>query len=271
MKRGLLIFTFLYSFLLVGYNQSIPSYWMNVYNLNDLYLLRIDNVEQIIADQTGYYSSGGTYKEKWIFNFVDSFKIKGQFFKDGQLSSSFEYKFDNSGKLISKKLTSKQPLIGWQSKIITYEYETGNLKYEKNFNNNMQLIDYVKFEYNTNNRPIKMSLMDASDRLISYETADYDEGKMIYYYKIFNSSGTLISDKIEYCNYDVSSNLINNYGDLVLLKWPLSNPEKNVLHQLEYKYDDQGNWIERKWLLLEGKKKEKRSITFRKIQYRRSN
>ena len=271
MKKGLFTLIFLFYSLGIGLSQSIPSYWMNVYDLNDLYLLKTNDVKQVIANVTGYYASGGTYSEKWIYNFVDSNKIVGQSFKDSQLNSSFEYVFDDSGKLIQKVLSSKQPLVGWQSKITQFEYDDDKLVLEKNLSKDLQLIDYVRFDYNISNYPIKMTLFDKSEQIVSYETADYDELKKIYIYKIFDGNKNLISEKTEYFNFDSSTDQFNDYGDLVLIKWPRSNPDKEIFHSLEYKYDDNGNWISRKWLILEGKKKKKRSAIKRKIIYSSTN
>lgn len=271
MKKGLFTLIFLFTFLAIGLSQSIPSYWMNVYDLNDLYLLKTNDVEQVIANVTGYYSSGATYNEKWIYNFVDSNKIVGQSFKDSELNSIFEYAFDNSGKLIQKVISSKQPLVGWQSKVTQFEYEGDNLVLEKNLSKDLQLIDYVRFDYNTSDYPIKLTLFDKSDKIVSYETADYDELNKIYVYKVFDSNKKPISEETENFNFDNSKDKYNDYGDLILLQWPRSNPDKDIFHSLEYKYDDNGNWISRKWLILEGKKKKKRSVITRKIIYSRTN
>jgi len=271
MKKGLFTLIFLFTSFVIGLSQSIPSYWMNVYDLNDLYLLKTNDVEQVIANVTGYYASGGTYNEKWIYNFVDSNKIVGQFFKDSELNSSFEYTFDDSGKLMKKVISSKQPLVGWQSKVTQFEYEGDKLVLEKNLSKDSKLIDYVRFDYNTSNYPIKMTLFDKSTQIISYETADYDVLKKIYVYKVFDGNKKLISEETEYFNFDTSVDKYNDNGDLILLQWPRSNPEKDIFHSLEYKYDENGNWISRKWLILEGKKKKKRSVITRKIIYSRTN
>ena len=271
MKKGLFTLFFLSTSFVIVLSQSIPSYWMNVYDLNELYLLNSNDAKQITVNVTGYYSSGGTYKEKWIYNFVSPKKIVGQEFKDSQLSSSFEYEFNDSSKIVRKIISTKQPLVGWQTKIIKFEYVDDKLFFERHFSKDTLLIDYLRFDYNTSNYPIKMTLFNNSDQIISYETADYDERKKIYVYKIFDSNEKLISEKTEYFNFDSSADLFNVKGDLELLKWPRSNPEKNIFHSLEYKYDDNGNWISRKWLILEGRKKRKRSVITRKIVYSKTN
>lgn len=166
MKIKIILLVLINSIFTFGFSQSIPSYWLNVYDLNDLYLLRTNIAKQIIVNHTGYYSSGTSYKEKWTFNFLDSLNIAGQIIKEGQLNASFIYKFNNSKKIIRKTITSKQPLIGWQTKNIEYEYEGSNIKYERKYNSEMELIDYFIFEFDSNNKPVKMSLYDKSDNLI---------------------------------------------------------------------------------------------------------
>lgn len=263
------IFFILILFLIyhAGFSQSIPSFWMNIYDLEDLYLLKSDNVKQIVANKTGYYASGTTYEEKWIYNFVDSFKIVGQFHKDGELRSRFEYEFDKSGKIVRKSLAYKRPLQGWQSRIIKYEYESDILIFEKNYSKDLQLIDYAQYEYDSDSKLVKLTIFDASDRIKSYETAEYNDLEKTFIYKVFDSRGTVKLKKTEFLNLDKSANQLNEYGDLVLFKWPRSKSDTNVLHSLEYKYDAEGNWIKRKWIILDGKQKSKRSIVRRKISY----
>lgn len=74
--------------------------------------MRTNDVIKIIVYNTGYYASGGTYKEKMIYNFDDSVKIAGKRFKGEQICSNFEYKLDDSKRIIEKKEAYEQPLIG---------------------------------------------------------------------------------------------------------------------------------------------------------------
>ncbi|MDQ2178080.1 hypothetical protein [Marinifilum sp. D714] len=269
--KKLILLLILFSVYKTSSSQSIPSFWMNIYDLEDLYVFKSNNVKQIVANKTGYYASGATYKEKWIYNFVDSFKIVGQLHKDGELRSSFEYEFDKSGKVLRKSLASKRPLVGWQSKVIEYEYESDLLIYEKNYSEDLQLIDYAQYEYDSDSKLVRLTIFDASDRIKSYETAEYNDAEKTFIYKVFDSSGTVKLEKTESLNLDKSANQLNEYGDLVLLKWPRSRSGTNVLHSLEYEYDNEGNWIKRRWIILDGKQKRKRSIVRRKISYNKTN
>lgn len=76
----------------------------NLDDLNDLYLVRTNDVIKIIVYNTGYYASGGSYKEKMIYNFDDSVKIAGKRFKEDQICSNFEYKLDDSKRIIPLQL-----------------------------------------------------------------------------------------------------------------------------------------------------------------------
>ncbi len=268
MKKGLFLLICIVTSVVSGFSQSIPSYWMNIYKLNDLYRINNGNVEQISAKATIYYASGSTYKQKWTFKFVDSNKIVGVLFKDSKLTSSFEYVLNDTGTLVRKKITAKQPLIGWQTKIVEYEYDEGdNLIFEKYYNKDMKLMEYVRFDYNTSNKPIKMTVFNSSDEIISYETADYDIQKNTYTYRVFNVNGNLVSEEIMNLNYDTSYDNYNEHGDLELFRWPSSAPDENITHKLEYKYDDNGNWVKRKWVIINGKKKKNKSKVKREISY----
>ncbi len=244
---------------------------MNLYDLNDLYQVKASNVEQVIAEVKGFYSSGTTYNERWVFNYVNPKQIVGQLFKDSELTSNFEYFFDDSGKLTQTITSSRLPLVGWQSSVTQYKFEKDKLVEVRHLSKILQLLDYVRYEYDNNNHPVKLTFFDNLNQIISFETAEYDTYRKKYTYRIFDSDKKLISEDMEYFNLNKSKDLFNNNGDLILIQWPRSNPDKKVFHSFDYKYDIKGNWIKRKWLILEQKKKKRRSIVKRKIIYSRSN
>jgi len=270
MRKGLLGLLFCF-FSIIAFSQSIPSYWMNIYGLDKLYLKRNENVKQMIVNVTGFYSSGSNYEEKWIFNFQDSGKIIGQKFMDGQLVSNFEYEFDTLGNIIQEINNSKLPLRGWNTLIIQKEFHDGHLILEKHLDGEKKLSDFVRFDYDASGKPIKLSLNNSLGQLMSYETAEYNMETLTYDYKVFNSKGELISHQKNYCDPDTSANRKNDYHDYIIVKWPGTNPDTKILHHFEYEYDSFGNWTKRKWLIAEGKKNTKRSITTRKIIYSNTN
>lgn len=269
MYRFLFTVGFLLAFCISATSQSIPSYWMNIYPLENYYELRNQKAVSIDVEKTGYYASGEMYKEKWIYNFIEPNRVIGELFLNGELKTKFTYIFDNSNQRVKNEFNTKYPALGWKHESIVFEYSAeGNKIAEKRFDGNDQLIGSAMFRYDSLNHLVRITNNDPAGNILSFETADYDYNKSVYLYKVFDSTGSLVSHKLNYCNIDSTSNIRNNLGDHTKVVWPTSSPDKEVYHEFAYKYDAYGNWTHRVWFVITNGKKEKRSIVKRKIKYR---
>ena len=261
--------TILFFSLLTGNlcGQSIPSFWMNIYGLDNYFETKKGEINKITVNKIGYYSSGETYKEKWIYSYISPGRIQGEKYEDNELQMKFQYELDSLNRIVKEFTESKIPLMGWRKEIVVFEYADNKVIFEKRYNEN-NLISTAKYDYDNLNNPIKLSLYNSKGQLSSYETADYDYNKSTYLYKVFDSNDVMSLQETNFCNIVAAKNLKNEQGDLVQIIWPTASPDENVYHSFEYEYDNQGNWIKRKRFVLENKEKSKHSIINRKIEYR---
>lgn len=249
--------------------QSIPSYWLNLYALEDYYNIRNQNAVKIDVQKTGYYSSGEMYKEKWLYNFWEPNKVDGELFMNGELKTKFTFISNNSNRRVKNVLQTNFPLLGWKQESVIFEYSAeGNKSFEKRYDGSDQLVSVAEFWYDSLNHLVRINQYDPNGYLLSYETADYDYSKSSYQYKVFDSGGNIISQEFKYCNVSAFFNIKNSFGDYVKVIWPTSSPEKKVYHEFTYKYDAYGNWTERVWFVVTNGEKEKRSMVKRKIKYK---
>lgn len=250
--------------------QSIPSFWMNRYGLDNYFEAQKGAVNQITVDQIGYYSSGETYQEKWIYSFSSPSRIQGEKFKDNELQLKFQFELDSLKRIVKKITAKKNPLMGWRKDSIVFEYAGNKVIFEKHYEDNT-LIRSAKYEYDTLNNPTKLSLYNSNGQLISYETADYNHNQSTYLYKVFNANDVMSLQETNFCHIVEAKNLKNEHGDLVQVTWPTASPDENVYHSFEYEYDKQGNWIKRKRFVWENKEKSKHSVITRRIEYQKPN
>jgi hypothetical protein len=249
--------------------QSIPSYWMNIYALEDYYNVRNQEAVKIDVQKTGFYSSGEMYKEKWLYNFSVPNNVDGELFMDGELKTKFTFISDNSNRRVKNVLQTNFPLLGWKKESVVFEYSAeSNKSFEKRYDGSDQLVSVAEFWYDSLNHLARINQYDPNGHLLCYETANFDYSKFNYLYTVFDSSGSLISQKLNYCNIYSFSNIKNSFGDYTKVVWPTSPPEKKVYHEFSYKYDEHGNWTERVWFVVTNGEKEKRSIVKRKIKYK---
>jgi len=264
--------TILFLSLLTGSlcGQSIPSFWMNIYRLDDYFETKKGEINKITVDEIGYYSSGDTYKEKWIYSFISPSRIQGEKYKDSELQMKFQLELDSLNRIVKKITESKNPLMGWRKEIIVFEYGDNNVIFEKRYDDN-NLIRSAKYDYDNLNNPTKLSLYNSDGQLTSYETAVYNYNKSAYLYKVFSANDVMSLQETDFCNVVTAKNLRNEHGDLVQIIWPTASPDDKVYHTFEYEYDNQGNWIKRKRFVLENKEKSRHSIINRKIEYQKPN
>ncbi len=270
MKYTLSIILIFLVFTINSLGQSIPTYWMNIHSLENYYETRNNDVKKIVVNKTGFYSSGEKYVERWMFYFNEPNKILGEFYKGSELKSKYTYEFDDQKQLIKKIISIKQPLSGWREETYAYEYSNGNKIVEKDFDENNELIRFVNFKYDNYHNPIKLTIVESPSLQKSYETADYDYKNSSYKYKVFNTNGDLVLEETNYCNTDSTNNIRNDMGDLTKVAWATSPPNKQVFHIMDYKYDENGNWIKRERTVESKNGKNKRSIIKRKIEYKKN-
>ncbi len=268
MKTTFVILFSFFAFFEVAIAQSIPSYWLNTDDLYLYYKTRSNNVQKMTVDLLGYYSDGETYKEKWVYDTIEQHKIQGQQYKDDELKSIFIYELDNLKRIAKNTTNSKFPLFGWQKEIHTIEYSSNRKTVETTYGGNNNLIRIIKYAYDSLNNPVKLSIFNNQQVLESYETATYDYTHHKYIYTVFNSANELVLREKNYLNNDTTQNLKNSYGDFIQVDCPSVD---KTYYTLEYKYDDKGNWIERKMTLCKARKKSKYSVVKRNIEYKNIN
>ncbi|WP_299759874.1 hypothetical protein [uncultured Pontibacter sp.] len=265
-KGSLLILILFGSLTLNVCGQSIPSFWMNIYKLENFHESRNGEIKRIVADKKGYYSNGQSYKEKWVYNFIDPYNIQGEYYKDKELKARFIYEFDSLNRRTKNVIESKVPLIGWQKETYTFEYVGNNRDTERHFDANNNLLRFAKYEYDALGRPTQLQLYNSNGELDSYETADYQDNYK-YIHKIFNSTGDLVFQEIKFSNIDTSLNLSNSNGDLTKHVWPTSSQDNKAFYIHTYKYDSSKNWTERHVQVESKNKQRKQSAVTRKITY----
>ena len=269
MKSFLLTLLISCSLMYNTFGQSIPSHWMSYYELDHLYEHRSEGVQKIIADKKGYYASGQSYKERWVYNFKEPNVIQGEFYKGTELNTRFIYELDSLNRRAKNIIETKIPLVGWQKSAYVFEYVGDYRASERHLDADNNLLRIAKYEYDALGRPIKLQIFNPHGELDSYETAEYhDNGS--YTYRVFSAKGDLALQKTNFANVDTSSNKLNENGDLVEFAWPTASPDSRTHYTLRYKYDSNKNWTERDVQVESRNKQSKQSSVRRKITYKKN-
>lgn len=193
-------------------------------------------------------------------------------FVNGVYNADLLYVFDSNKNLIYRSLKNKIPGIGWQGLTTVYSYDETGLIGTQTHDGQNNMIDIMKIENDSLKQPVRLALYNANNKLQGYETAEYDYIKNICINKIFNSFGKIINEK----NYPIKakvngSDIYNEQGDCTLSK---SSGGGNYYQQIEYAYDNLGNWISQQIYVVEKignayKHKKRDRKCSRKIEYQK--
>jgi hypothetical protein len=264
-----IFYTILFSTIFQNqYAQSIPSHWMNIYPLQNYFVIKSDSVDNMVVDVKEYYSSGELHTTKWSYSLLNQHLIMGIFSKNDIAESRFQYVTDTLDRLISSKINFKSPLGGWYKEGYEFEYIGNKRVSEKHFSDTT-FLRFVQYTYDEKDYLTKIALINPQNILVSYETAEYSKDRKSYTYEIFNDKDGSISKTINYSNLDVNAIKLNAYNDIVEFVVPTSNPQNKTICNVEYKYDKYFNWVEKKiYLISEGKRKIQ-TVAKRKIKYKK--
>lgn len=251
------------------YSQSITSARSNVF---EQYTTEHGQPREIRNTNTFYNDSGKEVKEEKITFSRNLDTISELRYKKSQLDARLTFIFDKELKLILRSFSNKVPRVGWQRQKAEYRYSNSGLREIIDYNSDNNISGIAIFKNDSLGNPVSMKLYDQNNRLLGYETAEYSYGDNTYTYKVYDTSDDLKTTKEYKINSKrSSSSKYNEYGDVIL--YPRSwNENDNIYYLLEYKYDELGNWIDKKIFKVEKKgdefvKKKKDRRFKRKIEY----
>lgn len=251
--------------------QSIPSFWSDKWNLEIPYLVRNQQPKKITLSNKVIYSYSSVSTSKVIYYFDSKTHFMCEKFEDDVLIEVDSFVIDNLYRVVYFSTDRYYPLFGWKKSITRSIYNDRHNIIDSIFGNDGLLQRIVKYEYNDREYLNRIDMFNSMNERTSYETADYDYSNGSYMYKAYNSNNDLVLSRKELCSMDTTMDVKNSFGDYVKIIWHSSIPKKVVSHELVYKYDKYGNWIDCKRYVVVGKDKSLNTIKKREIEYQKTN
>lgn len=269
MKNPLLNLFLIFFIAFSTHSQSITSARSNVF---EQYTTQYGQPKEIRTTNIFYNDSGKEVKEEKITFSRNLDTISELRYKNSELDAILTFIFDKDRKLTFRSFTNKVPLFGWQRQKAEYRYNDIGLTEIIDYDSNNNISRKAIFENDSLGNPISMKLYDGNNRLLGYEKAKYNYSNNTYTYKVYDSNEDLKTTKEYSMDTKISnSSRYNEFGDVILYSrnW---NENDNIFYLIEYKYDELGNWVDKKIFKVEKKgdrfgKKEKDRRFKRKIKY----
>jgi len=270
MRKLLLSIGLLILIFAQGKSQSLGSLKRDVFKS---FMPKHGIPEQIIRTQS-FYSTSEVKKQKNIIDFsarLDTIMEKR--FEDELIKAQAMYLFDDNKRLVYISFKEKVSSFGWQEKHTYYKYDNNGLSEIRRTNVLDQLIDQTRTKSDSLHNPIYLIWYNADLNLKGYETGEYLYAQNKCIRRMYNNQAELQSKEecsIESKESDESK--FNQYGDCTFYPRAWFENDK-VYFQVDYKYDELGNWIEKKLyrlIIVENKVTDKTVLQKikRKIKYR---
>lgn len=247
-----------------GQVKSITSKTYRVnYTSDSTYILEDENIITWGGFTVNFNKDG--YKECRV-----SFDLK----KENPLDSLKRiYKYDKENRVVQELLIDYGTPI--DTNITIYEFKNDSIVLKQNeiasskhkITSHQEIITSIsKDDYKTK----RLYQFDDYDRLIRYE--DYEDKEFIQELHIYLYQDTLSKNIYKQINLypkynndvDCITKEYDNFGNPVVIKFQRFENDKNRKNKMEYKYDSNGNWIERRYYYPNGKLSK---ISFRTIIY----
>lgn len=271
MKKQILIAIIFLSQL--TFSQSIGSYLLNK-NKYD----KKANITKIM-EKTSFHNSEGVKKETEYKNFNSSMQLTSlkRFNDKNKLIWLNIYKYDSLKRKIRVDNKRWINIIGYQTKHSEYRYDSIGNFVQIDFNSKKQALNISQFFLDNDKNLIRLENYTGNGDLIGFETATYDFENNKMNVKQYNNKSKLINSNDRTIKYsgDYKQKFPNKYneqGDLIY--WERNwNDKDNVCYTIDYKYDNNGNWVYKKRYshikTKKGKLKKKRikMLKTRKIEY----
>jgi len=270
MKHPFIIINFLF-YSVCSSGQSISNLLDRDWTIGD------SNIYKVIETRKNFSSSNiEIIKSTYYYNNKGYHIRRDDNIEDRNLRMTVKYNYDSLGRLDSRIMESWINVVGYKKDSAKYNYDIEGLKSIYSYDKNSTLTSYALVVNNNERLPVELKTFYANNSLIGTERAIYNYEKNRAYSYIYNAQGSQIGEPTEIIvNYkreqeiNVSNNRYNSFGDLIEYSEKRCLAcQDSVVYHIDYKYDDKNKWICMTRYLLNGKKRNKKSLTIRKIEYR---
>ena len=173
--------------------------------------------------------------------------IKTETVHDSTLNRTYEYAYDNSGRLIYKTVIVHRETGDYKQEY-AYAYNNKGHLFREDFFENGEHIMYYGYSYNEDGKCTK-KIRGGDDNEVTIEECEYDsKGRLVKRKQsglitrfIYNKKGKIVNERV-YVNDSLSGEIVYTYNsDGLLIKKITKGANGDVQHYVTYTYDKYGN------------------------------
>lgn len=266
-------FIFLLFITLFGYSQnqeSEPTFYSEIAERvapKTYYSVKFGNPAEVVVNDTIFMANSETWIEKNVYSFKSSREMLVKKYRDNELIADEIIELDSNNRILNYEGNLKYEGGKWYVTKVKYQYqENKKIKEKINDSGETYLRYTVKYDSLKNPTEIEHTIVGPDHSRLQSVNYDYPNSEFIL--MDFNYQGRLEEE----IKGNINSDFIietNQNGDTTKMYWILTDKNEPYIHEIDYEYDEKGNWIKliKNVISPDGTKKPYHR-TYRQIKYK---
>ena len=268
--KKITIIIFLLSFCSINAQEQEPDFYSEIYDKyasRNYYEVENGKPSLIEVNDTIFYGSSKKWIEHNIYTFHKPNEILVKKYRNDSLAKDVKYKLDSKSRIIKYEGNIKYSKGEWYVTRLNFSYEP-NKKITEKINRFGKIYMRYEVNYDSIKNPIFIkSTIVGGPESSSFENINYDYKNGIFVRSEFNYDGKIRNEEEGFINVNYVIDR-NKFNDITKMYWITSNKEDKIIYDIEYEYDDNGNWTKMIKSYSEGEQPKKTySKTYRQIKY----
>ncbi|WP_406684337.1 hypothetical protein N1F78_01000 [Seonamhaeicola sp. MEBiC1930] len=269
--KNIWIIILLLSFCSIRAQEQEPDFYSEIYDKNsprNYYLVKKGKPTSIEVNDTIILRNSEKWIEHNIYTFEKPNEILVKKYRNDSLAKDEKYNLDSKKRIIKYEGNIKYSKGEWYVTRLNHSYES-NKKTTEKINRFGKI--YMRYEVNYDslkNPTLVKSTIVGGPNSSRLENINYDYDNGIFVRSEFDFDGRIRNEEEGFFNTDYVINR-NEFNDITKMYWITSNKKDKIIYDIDYEYDNYGNWTKMIKSFSEGEQPMKiYSKTYRKINYK---
>ncbi|RZN83466.1 MAG: hypothetical protein EVB11_04650 [Winogradskyella sp.] len=265
------IIILLLSFSSIKAQEQEPDFYSEIYDKyspRTHYLVKKGKPSSILVNDTIILRNSEKWIEHNVYTFEKPNEILVKKYRNDSLAKDEKYNLDSKKRIIKYEGNIKYSKGEWYITRLNFSYEP-NKKITEKINRFGKIYMRYEVKYDSLKNPILIkSTIVGGPNSSRLENINYDYKNRIFARSEFNFNGKIRNEEEGFFNTDYVINR-NPNNDITKMYWITSNKNDKIIYDIEYEYDNYGNWIKMIKSFSEGEEPKKiYSKTYREIKYK---
>ena len=231
------------------------------------YNVKFGNPSEVTVKDTIFMANSDTWIEKNTYIFKSNFEMLVKKYRDNEFIADEIIKLDSNKRILNYEGNLKYEGGKWYITKVKYQYFKRK-KIKEKVNDSDEIYLRYTVTYDSLNNPTLIEHTIVGPDKSRLQNINYDYANSQFILMDFNYQGQLEEE----IRGNINSDYIlekNENGDITKMYWILTDKTEPFIHEINYEYDEKGNWIKLiKDVISPNGTKKPYHRTYREIKYK---